>query len=162
MRETESSTLRAKDEVFCNIQIYNNQQIELRSRYCGTCQVHFHVHNMVALMKTRFLVLGLFSIKEYLAEFYCLIPTDCQLNPCFTLIYMLTNVTETSHIDHSQKAKSLPMLQLSLQLSEHSCLSKDIHTIYAELLTPGGLLYVPSLSVVINLSFSASVGLPFI
>lgn len=39
---------------------------------------------------------------------------------------------------------------------------QDIHTIYAELLTPGGRLYVPSLSVVINLSFSASIGLPFI
>ena len=71
-------------------------------------------------------------------------------------------MTETSHIDHSQKAKNLPMSQLSLQLSEHLCHSRDIHTIYAELLTPGGLLYVPSLSVVINLSFSASIGLPFI
>lgn len=53
------------------------------------------------------------------------------------------------------------MSQLS-SLSGHSCHSRDIHTIYAELLTPGGLLYVPSLSVVINLSFSASIGLPFI
>ena len=64
--------------------------------------------------------------------------------------------------DHSQKAKNLPMSQLSLQLPEYSCHSRDIHTIYAELLTPGGLLYVPSLSVVINLSFSASIGRPFI
>lgn len=69
---------------------------------------------------------------------------------------------KTSHIDHSQKTKNLLTSLLSLQLSEHSCHSRDIHTIYAELLTPGGLLYVPSLSVVINLSFSASIGLPFI
>lgn len=34
------------------------------------------------------------------------------------------------------------------------------HPMYAELCTPGGRLYVPSLSVVMSLSFSASAGQP--
>lgn len=52
MRETESSTLRAKDEVFCNVQIYNNQQIELEwnyvqdivehAKYTSVCIIRWH------------------------------------------------------------------------------------------------------------------------